>query len=72
MRFPATLERAADGRWSARHASREWGLVEATAATPEQATENLGREIRYRLELCPCSGEMYQDVQIEIARAGHE
>jgi hypothetical protein len=45
--------------------------VEATAATPEQAKENLGREIRYRLELCPCSGEMYQDVQIEIAQADH-
>ena len=69
MRFAATLERGADGRWSARHVSREWGLVEATAATSAQATENLSREIRYRLELCPCSGEMYQDVQIEIARA---
>jgi hypothetical protein len=24
-------------------------------------------ELRYRLEICPCTGELYQDVQIEIS-----
>ena len=23
-------------------------------------------ELRYRLEICPCTGELYQDVEIEI------
>jgi hypothetical protein len=37
-----------------------------TAATREQAIEKLRGEIRYRLELCPCSGETYQHIAIEI------
>lgn len=72
MRFPATILRTADGRWSARHQSQEWGLLEATADTPQQAAEKLRGEIRYRLELCPCSGQMYQDIQIVIANAESE
>jgi hypothetical protein len=26
-------------------------------------------ELRYRLELCPCSGESYQHIEVEIVEA---
>jgi hypothetical protein len=55
-----------DGKWLLRHVSPEVGRVEVTAATREQAVEKLRGEIRYRLELCPCTGESYQHLQIEI------
>ena len=46
--------------------SQEVGRVEATAPTREQAIEKLRGEIRYRLDLCPCSGETYQRIKVEI------
>ena len=66
MYFPSTIRRTSDGRWSVRHESDGIGSLEITAATREQATEKLRQEIRYRLELCPCSGETYQHIDIQI------
>ncbi len=66
MRFPSTMSQTADGQWSLRHDGPEVGLVRVTAATREQALEKLRGEIRYRLELCPCSGKSYQHIKIEI------
>jgi hypothetical protein len=45
------------------------GRVEVTAPTRELAVEKMRGEIRYRLELCPCSGEAYQRINIEIIEA---
>jgi hypothetical protein len=42
------------------------GQVQATAATRDEAIEKMRGELRYRLELCPCSGESYQHVEVEI------
>jgi hypothetical protein len=42
------------------------GTVEVSAANREQALEKLRDELRYRLELCPCTGEQYQGLQIEV------
>ena len=67
MRFPSTILRGSDGQWSLRHESPEIGQVEVTAPTRGQAVEKLRGEIRYRLELCPCSGETYQHIKIEIS-----
>lgn len=69
MKFPGVISRGSDGRWIARHESQEMGVVQASAPTREQAVEKLGGELRYRLELCPCSGEAYRDVKIEISDA---
>ncbi|MDH3716939.1 MAG: hypothetical protein OES79_02345 [Planctomycetota bacterium] len=69
MKFPSTILRKSDGNWSLRHESREIGQVEVTAATREQAIEKLRGEIRYRRELCPCSGETYQYIKIEITES---
>jgi len=69
MRFPCTLTRQTDGRWSARHDSREVGAVEARGASRDEALAKLEGEIRYRLELCPCTGETYQHIAVEVVEA---
>ena len=66
MKFLSSISQQGDGQWTLRHESPEIGLVEVTAATREQAAEKMRGEIRYRLELCPCSGESYQHIKIEI------
>jgi hypothetical protein len=42
------------------------GRLEVTAASREEATEKLLGEIRYRLELCPCTADAYENIAIEI------
>ncbi|HJT34026.1 MAG TPA: hypothetical protein VJ783_18415 [Pirellulales bacterium] len=68
MRFRCSLRRRDDGRWSIRH-SGEAGVVETSADTREAALEKMRGELRYRLELCPCSGESYQHIEIELDAA---
>jgi len=67
MRFPCTVQRKGDGRWTVSHEGPEVGRVEVTAESRQQAVENLRGEIRYRLELCPCSGESYQHIVVEVS-----
>lgn len=69
MMFPTTIRRTSDGQWSLRHQSPEIGRIEVIAPTREQAAEKLRGEIRYRLELCPCSGESYQHITIEVSES---
>jgi hypothetical protein len=65
MRFPCTISHR--GRqWVARHQSAEWGEVAAQASSREEAIEKLRGELRYRLEICPCTGESYQHIDVEI------
>ena len=66
MKFSSTITRISGEAWSVRHESVDVGLVEVTAFTRDDAIEKLRQEIRYRLELCPCSGEIYQHIKIEI------
>lgn len=66
MKFPCTITRLREGAWSARHVGTEVGAVEATASSREEALEKLRGELRYRLELCPCSGESYRHLEIEV------
>lgn len=65
MRFPCTLTRQA-GAWLARHESRDAGAIEVRASSRDEVLEKLKGEIRYRLELCPCTGETYQHIDVEI------
>ena len=66
MRLTCTLKRLHDGRWLARHESRDVGAVEVRAATRAEAIEKIEGEIRYRLELCPCTGETYRHIAIDV------
>ena len=65
MQFPFTAEHHAP-HWTLRHTGPDVGRVEVTAPTRDEALRRLRGEIRYRLELCPCTGEIYQDADIEL------
>ena len=69
MRFACTLSRIPGGHWQAQHVGSDVGKVEARAASRVEAIEKLKGEIRYRLELCPCTGETYQHIDVEVVEA---
>ena len=66
MKFPCTLRRVSGGGWLARSAGTNLGAVEVTAPGREEALEKLRRELRYRRELCPCSGVPDDFVELEV------
>jgi hypothetical protein len=66
MRLECTLSQLANSVWTARHESEDIGIVEVRAASRELAIEKIEGEIRYRLELCPCSGETYRHIRIDV------
>jgi hypothetical protein len=66
MKFTCTASQTEGGRWRLRHDSPEVGCVETVAATRDEALAKLCGEIRYRLELCPCTGESFQHIDVEI------
>ena len=66
MKFACQLKHLADGRWHARHQGESLGVVEARGTTREEVLEKLRNELRYRLELCPCSGESYQHIDVQV------
>jgi hypothetical protein len=65
MRITCMLTRL-PGRWLAQHDSKDVGHVEVRAPTRDEAIEKIKGEIRYRLELCPCTGETYQHIEVEV------
>ena len=67
MKIPCTLSQLGSGEWSVRHVGSDVGTVEVTAESQEEVLEKMRGELRYRLEICPCTGELYRDVQIEIS-----
>lgn len=66
MQFPCEIEQQSTGLWQLRHSSRDLGDVRVTAFSRDDVLEKMRRELRYRLEICPCTGELYDDVQIEL------
>ena len=66
MQFPCRIEQLDPQTWRVRHQSREIGSLEVTAPNRAQALEKMRSELQYRLEWCPCTGELYRDAAIEI------
>ena len=66
VRYVCQISRLDNGDWSVRHDSKDVGQVSARAATRDEAIEKMKNEIRYRLELCPCTAESYQHIDVEI------
>jgi hypothetical protein len=64
------MVRTGAGQWSVRYASADIGTVEVNAASRDQALEKMRAELRYRLELCPCTGEQYKDIEIDLVEEG--
>jgi hypothetical protein len=68
MRFRCQVRRVSEDRWSVRYEGTDVGPVEVAAPDREQALEKMRQELQYRLELCPCTGETYRHIQIEIVQ----
>jgi len=68
MRLTCVVARLPAG-WSARHESHDVGVVEVRALTRKEVIEKIEGEIRYRLELCPCTGETYRHIQIDVVES---
>lgn len=66
MKFSCTLTHSPDGRWAASCHDANLGRVDASADSRDRAIERLKDELRYRLELCPCSGESYRHIDVDI------
>ena len=69
MKFVCQL-REKNGTWTAEHASPNVGPVSVAAPTRGEALRKLEAEIRYWLEMCPCTGQTYQHMDIEIVESG--
>jgi len=64
MLYRARTHREVDGAWVA--SAIELPLCWSRAATWEEALRKLRDEIRYRIELCPCSSVDEEFVQVEL------
>jgi hypothetical protein len=57
-----------DGLWTAEHTSANVGPVRVSAPTRDEVLRKLEAEIRHWLEICPCTGNAYQHVEIELVQ----
>lgn len=65
MTYACTLHERPGGGWMVRHNSA-LGRIEVVASSREEAVEKMKNELRYRLELCPCTGEQFQHLNVEV------
>ena len=63
MKFEATVETGADGGYVA---SCEDPQCSGHGLRPANALDALREEIRYRLELCPCTGVSDDYVELDV------
>ena len=70
MRFTCTIKQLPSGAWYARSIGSAAGTVETSGNSREEALDKLRKEIRYRIEFCPCSGVTDHFVELEIREAG--
>ena len=59
-----------DGTWTAEHASQDVGPIRVTASTRAEALRKMDGEIRYWLEMCPCTGQAYRNLELELVESG--
>ena len=67
MLFQANVEQTSDGEYMASCSdpfAQAWGL------SPRNALDKLRNEIRYRIELCPCTGVEDDYVQLQVSFLG--
>jgi hypothetical protein len=58
-----------NGTWTAEHASHDIGPIRVTASTRGEVLKKIEGEIRYWLEMCPCTGEAYRNLELELIEA---
>ena len=69
MKFVCRISQK-DGTWTAEHVSKDVGPIRLTASTREEALQKMKAEIHYWLEMCPCSGQAYRDLEVELVESG--
>ncbi|HKP35536.1 MAG TPA: hypothetical protein VJT71_01670 [Pyrinomonadaceae bacterium] len=69
MKFQCTITQHSDGRWSGQHTSSDMGEIKVIAESREAAIEKMENELRYRVEMCPCTGRAFRNLEIEIVEA---
>ena len=63
MLFQANIEETSDGEYLA---SCSDPFAQARGLSPTNALDKLRTEIRYRIELCPCTGVDDDYVQLQV------
>jgi hypothetical protein len=66
MKFACQLSESG-GNWTAVYTGSDIGPIRVVAPARDEALRKLEGEIRYHLEMCPCTGETYRDIEIEVA-----
>ena len=69
MKFTCSIRQTGPGAWQARHVGLDPGPVVTTGRNRQEALDKLKNELRYRLELCPCTGEAYRDIELELVES---
>jgi len=59
-----------NGIWTVEHTRQDVGPIRVSASTRAEALRKMEGEIHYWLEMCPCSGQAYRDLEIELIGAG--
>jgi len=58
-----------EGVWTAEHAGPDVGPIRVTGSTRDEALRKMEGEIRYWLEMCPCSGQTYRNLNVEVVES---
>jgi len=69
MKFVCRISENA-GTWTAEHTSQDVGPIRVSAATRGEVLRKMEEEIPYWLEMCPCGGQAYRDLKLELVEPG--
>ena len=67
MKAFCTLRALPNKTWQIWHSSSALGDVEISGSSREEVLARMQRELQYRLELCPCTGESVGTVELELS-----
>lgn len=67
MKANCSISESDNGKWVAHHSGSDLGDVEVSGATRDEALKKMRDELQYRLELCPCTGEVIERVELEVS-----
>jgi len=66
MNVVCTLTAMPNDTWRCRHSSSALGDVEKSGTSRDEVLTRMRRELQYRMELCPCTGESVGTVELEL------
>lgn len=66
MQFRCRVRRLPTGQWSMEASDPRLGAVVVQGPSREEVRQKMRQELQYRLEYCPCTGELYSDATIEL------